>query len=82
MKICDHVVFRYEPKLLGGKTFIFNMKTQKILLSDESSYHILRCVLTNPLSKEEVLSAFGNTIDEAGLSDFLDTMYENDIIVD
>lgn len=74
--ISKHIHFRYESKILGGKTFIFHLETSKILIADKMAYEILKCIKSNTLTMERLSNIFPNS----DCNEFVTNMIENGVV--
>ncbi|WP_143147705.1 hypothetical protein [Clostridium collagenovorans] len=84
IKLNKNIVYRYESKLFGGKTFIFNINDQKILLSDILAFDILRLIENEARSVEEIICTMNEKY-KRDISDkirvFISKMCSNQILI-
>ncbi|MBE6082818.1 MAG: PqqD family protein [Tissierellaceae bacterium] len=85
MNLNKHIIYRFESKILNGKTFIFNLDTQDIFLSDEIAFDVLRLIDKEQVDADEIINRINNTynIDATNkIYEFLDELRRRKVIVE
>lgn len=79
MKLKDNIVYRFESKILGGKTFIFDLYTGKILVSDKIAYEIM-----NMMNSGHSINEISKTLDRSSesIDAFISHLRNNEFLLE
>lgn len=76
VKLSPYVCYRYESKIYGGKTFIFQLDYGKIYISDYDAYRILEFIDFCHPEIDNLCSKFSSL----DIQTFIRTMEQREVI--